>query len=380
MQTVLFFASASRHSCRKRLEGAQRYFKDTDIQVQVVERNYHKVNVDKLLDFWNPVGCIAECGSGAEELTKNLFRNIPAVYLDEDPADSRANHFTVNPDLKGSATIAAKELLALGFDHYAFVGFRLPLFWSVAREKAFADAVRLNGRAYHAFDGKGLTGVKRMKALCNWVAALPKPCGLFAAFDGTAEEVLAACQQANVQVPDELAVLSVDNDEEICEHTNPTLSSICPDFDKAGYLCAELLDMQLCNRDARPQSRTYGIIGVVKRRSTTLFKRCDTRVTAAVEYIRQHACERLTVNDVVSQMGCSRRTAEIRFRRLTGKSMQEEIRDVRMANVMALLRRPNQAIDGIANLCGYESDSTLRYSFKARYGMSMREWRQRNVL
>lgn len=379
MKVVLFFTSASRHSCRKRLNGAQRYFKDTDIQVQVVERNYHKVNVRKLLDFWKPVGCIAECGSGAEELSPKLFGKLPVVYLDEDPAAGLKNRFTVNPDIAESATIAAKQLLSFGFDSYAFVGFKKPLFWSIEREKVFASAIELNSRQCHIFKTKQSGDVHRIEALQKWIAELPKPCGLFAAFDGTAEEVLAAARQAGVKVPDELVVLSVDNDEEICENCNPSLSSICPDFEKAGYLCAELLDLQLNNPSAKPESRTYGIIGIVKRRSTALFAKVDAKVTNAVEYIRLHANERISTPDVVAQMGCSRRTAEMRFKNLTGKTIQDEIRDVRMANCMALLRRPNQSIDGIAHLCGYYSDSTLRYAFKARMGMSMSEWRRKNV-
>ena len=116
---------------------------------------------------------------------------------------------------------------------------------------------------------------------------------------------------------------------------------------------------------------------MVKRKSTTVFKHTDTKVTAAVEYIRLHATDGICVEDVVKQMGCSRRTAETRFMNMIGHSIQTEIRNVRMATAMAMLRNPRQAIDGIAHLCGYESDSTLRYAFKAKTGMSMREWRRK---
>ncbi len=377
METVLFFTSASRHSCRKRLEGAQRYFRDSNIQIQIVERNYHKVNVEKLLSFWKPIGCIAECGSGADELRPEIFGQLPVVYLDNDPQNDKLVRFSVNPDIVGSAHLAARELLRLGFEDYAFVGFRLPLFWSVAREAAFAEAIRLNGRSCHIFTAGARHGTARIDALRKWLMALPKPCGLLAAFDDTAEVVLSACAKAGIAVPEQIAVLGIDNNEEICEHTRPSLSSVCPDFEKAGFLCAELLDLQLRNPKAKPQSKTYGIIGIVKRRSTTIFKRNDTKVAVAIEYIRLHACEHITIDDVASQMNCSRRTAEIRFLNLTGHTIQKEISHVRMANVFALLRRPNQAIDGIAHLCGYKSDSTLRYAFKAKTGLSMREWRKK---
>ena len=377
MKTVLFFASATRHSCRKRVAGVQRYFANTDIQVQVVESNYHHINVKKVLDFWHPIGCIAECGSDLNEFRPEVFGNIPTVYLDRDPSLKKHIRFSVNADLKSSAEIAAKELLSLDFDNYAFVGFPLPLFWTKGRESAFCDAIQLNGRACHVFDKTNKTGLHRLESLRKWLRELPKPCGILAAFDGTAEEVLAACSQENILVPEECAVMGIDNNEEICENTKPTLSSICPDFEKAGFLCGELLDLQLRNPKAKGENRTFGILGVVKRRSTTIFKHTDAKLTAAVEYIRTHAAEGIGVGEVVAQMGCSRRTAEVRFMKLVGHSIQAEIKNVRMATAMAMLRNPRQSIDGIANLCGYDSDSTLRYAFKAKTGMSMREWRKR---
>ena len=378
MKTIIFFASATRHSCRKRVAGVQRYFSSSDIQVQVVESNYHHINVKKVLDFWHPIGCVAECGSDLNEFRPEVFGSIPTVYLDRDPSLRQQIRFSVNADLAASAEIAAKELLSLDFNDYAFVGFPMPLFWSKAREQSFCEAIQLNGRRCHVFDGKGKIGVKRLASLRKWLAKLPRPCGILAAFDGTAEEVLGACVQENIRVPEDFAVMGIDNNEEICESTKPTLTSICPDFEKAGFLCGELLDLQLRNPKCRGETRTFGILGVVKRKSTTILRRTDVKVTEAVEFIRLHASDGIGVNDVVDMMGCARRTAEMRFANLTGHTIQNEIRNVRMAKAFALLRNPRQAIDGIANLCGYESDSTLRYAFKAKTGMSMREWRMRN--
>ena len=377
MKTILFFPSASRHSCRKRVAGVQRYFRDSDVQVHVVECNYQKINIPKLLDLWKPAGCIAECGSDKGNFTPKTFGSIPAVFLDKDPAQHSGVRFSVDADLKGSAEIAAKELLALDFDNYAFVGFQLPLFWTKERERAFCEAIKLNGRKCHVFDSGAKPGIRRLEELRKWLRELPKPCGILAAFDSTAEEVLAACAHEGIRVPEECAVMGIDNNEEICENTKPTLSSICPDFEKAGFLCGELLALQMRNPKSKGESRTFGIIGVVKRKSTTIFRRTDAKVTAAVEYIRTHATDGIGVDDVVKQMGCSRRTAEMRFANLTGHTIQTEIRNVRMATAFAMLRNPRQAIDGIANLCGYESDSTLRYAFKAKTGVSMREWRRK---
>jgi len=379
MDTVLFFASATRHSCRKRVAGVLRYFAKSDIQVQVIESNYHHINVRKVLDFWHPVGCIAECGSDLNEYRPEIFGSIPTVYLDRDPSLSQKIRFSVNANLKKSAEVAARELLTLDFSDYAFVGFPLPLFWSKEREKTFCESIQLNGRRCHVFDCDGKTGLSRLTALRKWIRNLPKPCGILTAYDGTAEELLGACLQENIRVPEDFAVIGIDNNEEICENTKPTLTSVCPDFEKAGFLCAELLDLQLRNPNVPGQTRTFDILGIVKRKSTTILRRTDTRVTDAIEFIRQHACDGICVDDVVHEMGCSRRTAEMRFTDLMGHTIQTEIRNVRMARVFTLLRNPTQNIEGIAHLCGYESDSTLRYAFKAKTGLSMREWRRKNL-
>ena len=376
IKTVLFFTSASRYSCRKRLAGTQRYFKDSDIQIQVIEQNHHKVNITKLIDFWHPIGCIVECGSNNHERCPEAFGKLPVVYLDKDPQSGKQVKFSVNPDLAGSAHMAARELLSLGFSDYAFVGFDRPLFWSNIRERIFIEDIHLNSCRCHVFNPETRHGADRVTALGRWLLQLPKPCGLFAAFDETAATVLAACAKEEIKVPEEIAVLGVDNEEEICEHTKPTLSSICPDFENAGYLCAELLDMYMHNKRAKGESRTYGLLGLVRRHSTRIFKRKDAKATEIVEYIRQHACEDFRIEDVVKLMGCSRRTAEMRFKALTGQTIQEMVRKARMDHVFALLRNPSQTIDGIAQLCGYESDSTLRYAFKAKTGLSMREWRK----
>lgn len=380
MNTVVFFASNTRHSCRKRVAGVHRYFANSDIQIQVVEGSYHHIDVKRVIDFWEPIGCIAECGSDMHEFRPELFGKIPTVYLDRDPALKQKIKFSVNADLRKSAEVAAKELLALNFGEYAYVGFAMPLFWTKVREKAFCNAIALNGHRCHVFPGEGKSPIQRLSALRKWLLSLPKPCGILAAYDGTAEEVLGACAHENIRVPEDIAVLGIDNNEEICENTKPTLSSVCPDFEKAGFLCGELLDLQLKNPKSCGESRMFDILGVVKRRSTTLLKKGDSKVTAAIEYIRMHATEGILVNDVVKQMGCSRRTAEIRFSALIGHTIQDEIRNVRMAKAFALLRNPKQAIDSIAHLCGYESDSTLRYAFKAKTGLSMREWRKRQMI
>ena len=379
MNTILFFVSATRHSCRKRLNGAFRFFKGTNYRLQVVERCNEEIPIKKILDFWKPVGCIAECGSGAQELKQKAFGKIPVVYIDLDPLSSQSVTYHVRSDSSLVGELAARELMQLGLENFGFVGFSKRFFWQVDREKAFADAVRMNGKSYWAFhESSAGNQMKRTTQLRRWLAEIPKPCAIFTAMDPVSEEVIDICGGLRLSVPGDVMVLGVDNDEEICENAKPTLSSIGQDFERAGYLAAELLAMRLKNPRLGRQERIFGISGVVHRQSTSVYYRRDTRVMKALEFIRQHACEGLNVPEVVSMMGCSRRLAELRYREVTGRTIKETIDATRLERVQAYLREGMESISRISAMCGFGDVSSLRKSFRKATGLSMREWKKRH--
>ena len=377
MKTVLFFISSTRHTCTNRLEGILRYARTRDWHLQVVERAFHKVNVRQQLDFWRPIGVIAECGSGAEELTSSAFDGLPVVYFDAD-RESRGPGYYVGSDSAAVAKLAAEHLLALGLRDYAYVGFRIPMFWARERHDAFVAAVAKNGRGCHVFDPEReqLPHVRQVE-LAEWVRGLPRPCGVFAANDYVGEEILNICAQQGISVPDELAVLGVDNDEAVCENTTPSLSSIAPDFEQGGYLAAELLGRLVDGAKLKPRFVTFGVSRVVTRQSTRRMA-CDRgRVAEAVEMIRRRACEGLSAAEVVKFIGEPRRTAEMHFREATGRSIHEEIDEVRFTKVFELLGNPRQSVNAISDICGFKTGVALRKAFRLRIGLSMRDWRKR---
>ena len=376
MKTVLFFISSTRHTCRDRLEGIYRYARGHDWHVQVVERVFHKVNVRELLDFWKPVGIIAECGSGADELNDDAFGGLPVVYFDADRS-KRGSGFYVGSDGASVGRLAAKHLLALKLPNYACAAFRLPLFWDRERREAFVEKVTKAGVGCSVFasEREQLPHV-RQAALAEWVGGLPRPCGIFAANDYVGEEIVNICEQLGLSVPDDIAVLGVDNDEEICENATTTLSSIAPDFAEGGYLAAELLGKVIEDRSLKPTVIHFPVTRVVTRKSTRRIA-CDRRrIVEAVEMIRVRACEGLSVPDVVSFIGQPRRTAEMHFREATGRSIHEEIDEVRFAKVFELLKNPRQSLESIVDLAGFSTGVALRKAFRLRTGMSMRVWRQ----
>lgn len=380
METILFFISSTRHTCGSRLEGIYRYARGRDWHVQVVERAFRKVNVRRQLDFWKPVGVIAECGSGASELNAEAFGSVPAVYFDADRAVHGPGCY-VALDSEKVGELAAGHLLALDLPHYAFAAFRLPMFWARERREAFVKAVqRSRGCGVSVFDpGREQTPDVRQQALEEWVRGLPLPCGVFAANDYVGEEIVNICARAGISVPDDIAVLGVDDDEQICENTMPTLSSIAPDFAHGGYLAAEMLGRLIDADVPRTPFLRYLPGTVVVRQSTRRIAPNRRRIAEAVEMIRRRACEGISVEDVASHIGVPRRTAEMHFRAATGRSIHEEIDEVRFARALALLKNPRQTLDAIPDLCGFKTGVALRKAFKLRTGLSMREWRARKL-
>lgn len=268
MKTVLFFVSSTRHTCRDRLDGICRYARGRGWHVQVIERAFHKVNVRQQLEFWKPIGVIAECGSGAEEFNASAFGGMPAVYFDADRESRGPGHY-IGSDSSSIARLAARHLLALGLTHYAFAAFRIPLFWSQERRDAFSSEIVRAGKGCAVFDpGHEQSPNARQKALADWLRNLPRPCGIFAANDYVGEEIVNVCAQIGISVPDDIAVLGVDNDEQICETLMPSLSSIAPDFEGGGYLAAEMLGRMIDGDAPKSEVSLFKTDRVVVRQST----------------------------------------------------------------------------------------------------------------
>ena len=377
--TVLFFVYSNRYSCADRIEGARQYADRVGWRIQVIERNNadSPLDVKGLVDFWKPVGIIAECGGGIPEISRKTVGRIPLVYLDEDPNGKKGRALYVNSNSAQVGEIAAKELLALDLPHYAFVGWRRRRFWSEARKAAFMDAVRLHGRDCAVFKcPQRVDDAFRRERLLSWIKALPKPCGVFAANDPVGEEVLTLAASAGLSVPDELAVIGVDDDQMICERTRPTLSSIKLDFGQGGYICAEMLDRRIHDPRFTSAAAMFGPSFVTRRQSTRRIAQTDRRVASAVEFIRLKACDGIGTPEVAREMGLSRRMAEIVFRRHAGRTIRDEIQFARMERVESLLLDPDRDISAIAAFCGWTSDSALRRLFRELHGgQSMREWR-----
>ncbi len=378
MDTVLFITDLHTGSHVVTLAGVYARAAAHNWRVIEIERDRTTRPLREFVATWRPVGCIMECGKLTEPVDTRRF-NIPIVYIDPDPVTLRRPCHAVTNDAAALARRAAAELAALRPAAYAYVGWCSPTSWSIDRGTAFRREIAARHGACALYDTPWQDTFAVQKRLARWLAAQPRPLGVFAANDYAAEQVAGACTLAGLESPRDVAIVGVDNDELLCENSFPTLTSIQPDFKAAGCLAADLLADLIRDPQLPPRRLTFGPLGLYRRQSTRIVNSNDSRIIHAVERIRRDACSGLTAADVLAEIGLSRRLAEKRFRAATGRTILGEIQEVRFARVLQLLRETDLPIGQLAGLCGWESDSYLKRFFKKRTGLTLREGRARRI-
>ena len=372
MKTVLFFVSSTRHSCFGRLDGILRYGTKHGWHVQVIERAFHKVDVRETLKFWNPDGIIAECGSGAEEINRRAFGKLPVVYFDRDPKQCRSETL-VTQDSAAVGRMAAKELLSLGLDTFAFVPFRLPMYWDEERGRAFEADIKAAGKRCFRFKRHYQASLEEQReALEKWMKDLPKPCGIFASNDYVSEEIVTAATRLKIKIPEQFAIIGVDNDEQICESANPPLTSIMPDFSEGGHLAAQLLGRMMTSRSVKPGIHTFGASCVIRRKSTrhvgkSAFPAKTGVVARGLDFIQTDAGKGIGVMDVVKRMGVIRCTAEVLFKRETNRTILQAINDRIFELAKAEFAKGHPSVKAVAQQLAV-SRNTLDRIFVRRTG------------
>ena len=363
---VLFFQSTTDSSWRGKLEGVYRFSHEAGWLVHVVEANSSPRTIKDAFALWKPIGCMVDRALSGARNPVFAFAGVPTVYLDQDPRTATPGITCVNDDSAGFGRLAAEEFLKTDIRDFSYVPYKANTFWNAARERAFAAAIRAGGRRYVRGTGS--------------LTDLPRPCGLLCAEDAVAQRTMDEASRLGLRIPQDLLFIGIDNDPLVCEHTHPTLTSVIPDFEGAGYKLAESLACLIDKPTAKPRRMVYSALGIARRESSRPLVRDDARVNRALAYLREHIFSpELQAADVAEIMGCSRSLADLRFREITGRSIREEIRSRRFERAYELLRNRNQAIDPIAHLCGYVSQNCFKTAFKRETGLSMREWRKQHT-
>ena len=310
--------------------------------------------------------------------TLHADKEIPTVFIDRadvNTLESLPLSMFVNDNVRDIAQTAAKHLLSCpGVRSFGFVPSRVPTRWSHDRQAAFAAALNPEKNTLFTYEGPG----DSREALGRWLLGLEKPSAVLAAYDDRARDVLETCRANGIDVPGQVSVLGIGNDEPICEMSVPALSSVAVDFEREGYVAArELQAMMLRQRAPAKREVLCGAKEVAVRASTSALKAPAALVQRARGIIDRHALEGITAADVVARLHVSRSLADLRFREVTGTSILEAILNRRLAEVKRMLGGTDMRISEIAVRCGYRDANYLKNLFRKRFGLSMREFRAR---
>ena len=331
-------------------------------------------------------GCILAAYTPAiEEL---LATGVPCVVVLENLME-RLEHFpncrAVFTDNAEVGTAAAEFFKSLGcYSSYAFVPAPPAVRWSLERKAAFKAAADRRA-SFHEFPEtdfektnlSGENGIQMQpEAIEEFLRRLPKPAAVFAANDLLAIQVLKAARNARIKTPADVAVVGCDNDEILCLNARPSLTSILPNFDLAGFTAAKLLGDMIRRKNVPEETIRIGKVRIFQRGSTSNLPPAVVLVSQAMDYIKAHATEGISTADVLAHLRVSRSLLDLRFRQVRKESVMDAILNVRLEAVKRGLATTNRSILALGTDCGFGNADYLKRLFKKRFGLSMRDYRR----
>lgn len=278
--------------------------------------------------------------------------------------------------------MGAEHLLERGFKQFAFVDY-FDFYWSDARGRGFCDVVADAGFTVHYYRQPATVHQRlwdiEQKVMIEWLRELPKPVGLMSCIDERSQDVIEACKQAGVRVPEEIAIIGGDNDELICELSNPQLSSVAVGGVQAGYEAARVLDQLMKGQTPEKTVIPVRATHVVTRHSTDVLAVNDPEVAEALRFIRSAIQRPLQVEDVAEHVSMTRQGLNKKFNKSIGRSIHDEIALARIHYVKRLLIETNMTVSDIARAAGQLELKQLSRFFKKHTGASPLEFRRRTA-
>jgi len=328
---------------------------------------------------WRGDGIIAAINTPAEaSCVKEL--KMPTVNISGTLPKTPVPRVSLDNGLVGQA--AAEHLIERGFRDFAYYGLR-DVAYSLSRGAVFKARLEANGFSSMmllmppTYRAKGMQWREQQRRLVKWLSGLPTPIGLFAVTDYRARQVLDACRQIGLRVPQQVAVIGVDNEEVICVHVQPQLTSVARNNQQEGYTAAAMLDQLLRGKKVEELEKMVPPLGVVPRESTETVAFKDARLCQAVEYLNQHIEDPIGVQELASHVGVSRRWMEYAFRDALGESPYQYIRHRRLKRAAHLLEEePSVKIYQVARRTGFTSAKQLSMAFGQQFGQTPREYQR----
>ena len=374
---VLLFVETSREFGRGLLHGIARYSR-----LHGPWRVYRWPGaLDSLLPEWKHLkidGAIVRDVKAVEGMTHS---GLPIIFAQHNK-ESYAPYPAIITDSAAIGAMAAEHFLDRGFQNFAYCGLA-ELLWSRRRAEHFARRLQQAGFDVDEYSQPasrtGRNSGKGQSRLADWLRRLPKPVAIMCCNDDRALQVVEACKAADLRVPDDVAVLGVDNDVLVCDLADPPISSIALDTETAGHESAKLLDHLMRGGEMVGQEISVRPTHIVTRMSTDILTVSDPDVAAALRFIRCNPNRLIQVDDVVEATNVSRRVLEKRFKAILRRSVHQEIRRVRVNNIIPLLVGTDMSITDIALRCGFDGVEHISRYFRKETGASLRDYRRQHA-
>lgn len=388
-KNVLLFIENSRAYGRGLLRGIAKYAKihgswyfSTRPQPYSQPRTFQ--DLENFTDLLKDVDKTTLDGVITRELPPSLMQemaqlDIPTIvipYLEEYPQGLTHRIIT---DSHAIGEMAARYFIEKGFQHFGYSGYD-PFFWSQRRKAAFGNYVQDAGFSFNTYDSAKATEPNNWplekEDIATWLKGLPKPIAILTCTDDRALQLLEACEHANVKVPEEVALLGVDNDHLVCDLSSIAMSSIDLTTAQAGYDAAELLSKLMNGEEIEEANIKVLPRRVVTRQSSDMLAINDAKVAQAIKFIRENTRKNIKVNDVVAATWTSRRVLELKFKKILGVSIAEEIRRQKVDKICELLTETKLPVKQIAEITGFETSKHIARYFSREKGMNLLEYRK----
>ncbi len=367
MKKILLLTDFSSGYSRSLLRGIVRYSKDHGPWVFYRMPMYYRElygddGVVRWAKKWKADAIIAQLEN--IDLDKLNKLKVPIIIQNyRERADKICN---ITGDYFKTGVMAADFFLARGFSNFAYYGFK-DMIWSRERADGFKNRIEEAGYSLSllniqnrrneqwSFDAVSVSG---------WLLSLPKPVAIFACDDYFASQITETCKIYNITVPDEVAVLGVDNDDLICNISDPPLSSIVLDVEKGGYQAAGVLH-QLMNKEI---SQAFDIVipplRIESRKSTEKYAVNDKYILQVVEYIEKNYSSPVSITDIMRFVPLSRRVLEKKFKKEMGISIYQYLLNYRIEQFAKLLIKTDKSLSELAVVCGFDDYKNVARVFR----------------
>lgn len=382
MIKILLLIDYSSEFSRKLLQGLVKYSQDNGPWIFYRLPSYYKMLYGKQWVIrWikkkKPDGIIAQWDHESSDLLKDL--DIPIVLQNY---KKRSGYFSnLTGDYVGTGRMAARYFLDKRFTNFAFYGNK-DVVWSKERAEGYFEELEKAGvKHFYYYESPQLDENEWSKdhvKLNQWLTSLPKPVALFACDDRFALEVSEICKIKNIRIPDDISLLGVDNDELICNLSDPPISSIVLEIEKGGYEVGKLIHQQI--REHRNFSFNIVIapIKIEARKSTDKYNVSDKFVLKIIHYIEENFNRELPIESLLKLVPLSRRSLEVRFKSEVGTSIHQFILKCRVEHFATLLITTDRSLFDIAIDCGFNDSKNVSRIFKKIKGLSPIEYRKQN--